>query len=76
MRQLPPKEIQKVNRRPIFFAVIGVMTFCYITQFGFTLSPGARMGQGLFDHERPQAVQDMMDKRKKEQLGIQSSTDK
>lgn len=76
MRQLPHQQITKRDRRPVFFAVVGIMAFCYITQFGFTLSPGARMGQGMFDHERPQAVQDMMDQKKKEKFGIESSNDK
>lgn len=68
MRSLPKQELPKSNRVGVFFSFIGIVTFCYITQFGFTLSPGARMGQGIFDHERPQAVQDIMDKKRREKL--------
>jgi hypothetical protein len=69
--RLPRNQVPKIDRRPVFFGVIGIMAFCYLTQFGFTLSPGARMGQGMFDHERPQSVQDGMDKQRKEKLGIE-----
>ncbi len=74
MNRLPGQQQRKPNRRLVAAGVVGVLIFCYLTQFGFTLNPGGRVGHGMFDHERPQAVQDAMTKRIKEKHGIVSNT--
>jgi hypothetical protein len=50
-----------------------MMGLCYIAAFGFTTSPKARAGHGMFDHERPQAVQDAMDKQRNLEMDIKKA---
>ena len=73
MRRLrPPTPIDERPSRKKIFTYLGlILTFCYLTQFGFNFPPKSkRIGEGIFDHERPQVVQDMMDQEKKKKYEV------
>jgi hypothetical protein len=73
MRRIPTQAYKPPSRRPVYLSIIVMMGFCWVAAFGFTLSPKQRAGHGMFDHERPQAIEDVIEKKRKADLQVTES---